>query len=107
MKTIVGYGLVILAIFLFYQNWILAGTFTFVVGGGMAERLSISLRTLGLVFMVSSGATIFHQGFGVFTTIVLIYGFYLANSKSHSGREWGFDIDWSDIGDGDGGGGGD
>lgn len=116
---IVGYLLAALAMYLLYLNELVVGGIIFLAGGVIASRLSLSVRSAGVLLMVISIAYGSHNGFDPLVLFLIFISFIMANfnsSRSSDGEDWdwGFDFDWSDLwsgdgfdgdGDGDGGGG--
>lgn len=103
---IIGYLLVALALFGFYQGELVLGAILFITGGYLAEKLFFCLRSLGVCLMVISVAYGAHHGWTPWVLGLIATGFVLGNfGTRHAGHAegWGFDIDLSDAADGDGG----
>ena len=111
--NIIGYFLVLVGLFFLYGNELVIGGLGFSIGGFLAKKLSISIRSAGVMLMVVPIAYGYHYEYEPIVIVLIVVGFVLANVNSKGTferNEWGFDIDFSSIGsDGDNadGGGGD
>ena len=107
-----GYLLVLLSLYVLYQGTIIFGAILFFLGGFIAGKLFISLRSTGVLILVSSIAYGYHNAFSPTVFFIIFVGFVLAcfNTRRSSQRSddgWGIDIDFSSFGsssDNDGGG---
>lgn len=109
---IFGYLLTLLALYLLLVGEVYFGAIFFVVGGGFSQKLTFSLRSLGLVIEVTAIAYGYHYGFSPGVILVMFVAFILAcfnNKRADGGAGWGLDLDFPSFGggfDGDGGSGG-
>lgn len=107
----VGHLIALLGLYGLYKNWLMIGAVVFFIGGYFAKKISISIRSAGIMLLVVSTAYGYHNGYEPQVLFFMFAGFVMAcfNSKrTTEGCDWGFDIDFSDTGsgcDGDGGGG--
>lgn len=114
--SIIGHLIALLGLFGLYAGEILFGSIVFFVGGFLASKLFICLRSGGVMMMVTSIAYGYHDEYSLLLLLLIFAGFVLAcfntsqASRNHI-KGWGFDIDLyspgseSDFGgDGDGGG---
>lgn len=124
--VVLGYLLVAAGLYGFYIGEIVLAALLFSFGGFLAKKLFISIRSTGVITMVTAIAYGFHHEYTELVLCIIFVGFVLAcfNSKRSSSRdgggdgsggEWGIDFDFSSgsgsdsggWGGGDGGGGGD
>ncbi|WP_370978411.1 hypothetical protein [Agaribacterium sp. ZY112] len=117
--NMIGYGLVVTAGYLLFISQIVIGIFIFVIGGFLANKISFSLRSTGVVLLVGSIPYGYHNSFTPFVLFLIFIGFILAcfntrRARRDDGVEWGIDIgeffsrsDSNDSGFGGGGDGGD
>jgi len=110
----VGYLIALLGLYVLYTGSIAFGGVIFFLGGFIAGRLFICLRSGGILTMIVSIAYGYHNEFTPTVLFLVFVGFVLAcfNTKRSSRRSddgWGFDIDFSSLGSGsdNGGDGGD
>ena len=107
--VLVGYIVILISFFVMYKSYVEFGLIFFAIGGFLAGKISISLRSIGVILMVGSIFWGFRHGFTPFVFFVLFVGFVLAsfNSRRTDGREdWGIDfLDLTEIFDGSSGGG--
>ncbi|NRB42674.1 MAG: hypothetical protein HRU20_30100 [Pseudomonadales bacterium] len=108
--VIVGYILALAGLFLLYENQLVIGAVIFFVGGFLAEKLYLSIRSAGVMILAVSIAWAYQNELSGIILFLILVGFVLAcfNSKRTNGSAgWGFDIDFTSIGSGsnDGGGG--
>ena len=97
---LLGYLAATLGLILMYFNELLLGGIVFFLAGWFANRLSLSLRSSGLIIMLESIAYGYHNTFSSTVIACTIIGFLLANCRSKSSKEdvaetvveWGFDI---------------
>jgi len=116
--NLIGYGLVLCALYLLFVNQLVIGVITFIVGGFLVKRVSFSLRSVGVVLLVASISYGYHNSFTPLVLFLIFVGFVLACFNTHrtnrdDGVEWGIDIgeifsssDSNDSGFGGGGDGG-
>jgi hypothetical protein len=112
--NIIGYLISLLGLYSLYQGDLVLGCVIFFVGGFLANKISISIRSSGVMILLVATAYGYHHEFSQSVFFILLIGFALAcfNTKRTSGRsDWGFDFDFSslgsdsDCGGSDGGGG--
>ena len=105
---VLGYGLVCTALGLFYLGWIPFASAALFAGGLLAKRMSVSVRSIGILIMVTATAWGFHHGFDPYVWAAIVVGFLMANAKNRSkeSTDWGFDFDFSPSGSGSGSSGG-
>ena len=109
---IVGYLLALAGLFLLYDNQLFIGGIVFFVGGFLAKKLFVSIRSSGVMLMTVSIAFGYHNENSPLVLFLVFVGFVLAcfNTKRTKDDGWGFDIDFSSFGSdssdsgGDGGG---
>jgi hypothetical protein len=109
--NIIGHLITLLGLYVLYTGAIVFGGFLFFLGGLIAGKLFICLRSGGVLTMVISIAYGYHNGFTPTVLVIIFVGFVLAcfNSKRNSrGSDdgWGIDIDFGSFGsssDSDGG----
>lgn len=93
---LIGYGLVLFALYLLFVNHVLIGVITFIAGGFLASRISFSLRSLGLIMLIGSISYGYHNNFTPLVLFMIFVGFVLACfNTSRTNRddvEWGIDI---------------
>ncbi len=102
---IIGHILTLCGLYFLYENELVIGSIVFFMGGFLAKKIYISIRSFGLILMVSSTAYGYHNGYELLILFLIFIGFVLAsfNTKHTSDREsWGFDMDFSSFGSGDG-----
>lgn len=109
---VLGYVLAAGGFFFFYLNELLIGAALLMLGGVLAQRMSLCVRSIGFMIMILSAVFQFHNGFQPWLMIALVFGFAMANSPTKIGKRhhWGFAIDFGSAvsgGSGDGYGGGD
>ncbi|MAR91756.1 MAG: hypothetical protein SV765_03240 [Pseudomonadota bacterium] len=109
--NLVGYLLLLAGLTFLYTNVLVLGGVLVFAGGMLAQRMSLSIRSAGVMVLLLALAYGYHYEFTEVVLLLLLVGFLMASTRSRSlGRDtdWGIDIDWRDWGgDGDGDGGGD
>lgn len=115
---IIGYLITFASLYLLYMGEILIGSIIFVVGGVLAKKLFLCIRSCGVLLMVSSIAYGYHNQYSPLIFFLIFVGFVMAcfnthphcTSQSYDGGGWGIDLDMfgsDSSGGGDFGGGGD
>lgn len=111
--NILGHILALLGLYSLYAGEMVIGSIIFFLGGFVASKLFFSLRSCGVMMMVTSIAYGFHNEYTPLVVFLIFIGFVLAcfntsRTSSNQGGGWGIDIDLSSTGSGsDFGGGGD
>lgn len=109
---LLGYGIVLAALYILYSNELFFGGFLFTLGGFLAQKISISVRSAGVLILVIGLFYGYHNSFTPELLVILLIGFVMAcfntrRTSAHS--DWGIDIGWGssdgDCGGSDGGGG--
>ena len=103
---IVGYLVVFVGLLFLYEKELVIGGVVFFIGGFLAKRLFVSIRSAGVMLMVVPIAYGYHYEYDPILIVLIFIGFVLAsfNTKRTSERnEWGFDIDLSSFGSDSGG----
>ena len=95
--NLIGYGLVLGAGYLLFVNQIVIGVITFVVGGFLANRVSFSFRSAGVVLLVGCIPYGYHNSFTPLVLFLILIGFVLACFNTRRANrddvvEWGIDI---------------
>lgn len=95
--NLIGYSIVLAAIYLLFIGNIVVGLILFTVGGLLAKKLYASFRSLGVTLLVGSVSYGYHNGYSTFILFLIFLGFVLACfNKRRSGRddgiEWGIDL---------------
>lgn len=106
----VGIIITLVGVFCLYKGDLVVGGLLFVFGGFVAQGLSPSLRSAGVVLMVMAIAYGFRDAFNLWVIGLVFAGFVLANFNSRRSSnyfEWGFDLDYLDFFDSGSDGGGD
>lgn len=112
--AVLGYMLAATGLYGFYIGDIVLATLLFSLGGLLAKKLYISIRSIGVVTMLSAIAYGYHTAYTPTVYFIIFIGFVMAcfttRRSSRDGGEWGIDFDFSsgsgsDFGGGDGGGG--
>jgi|GEM_PF-1977040 len=110
----IGYTITAFGLLLLYKNELLLGCFVFVVGGFLAKKIKISIRSAGVVILVLSVAYGYHNSYSIEVLFVMLVGFIMACVNSRRIKNagdydtgWGFDLDFSSLGSSDSDGGGD
>jgi len=122
MIQIIGYLFSLAGIYALYSGDLIIGGIAFAVGGFIATKLFICLRSAGVVLLVVSISYGYHFAYTAEVLFLIALGFLLAcmnikHASRHYDNGWGIDIQLfsgdsgsgggSDFGGSDGGGGGD
>lgn len=116
--NVIGHLIALLGLYILYTGALIFGGVVFFLGGFIARKLFITLRSSGVLTMVVSIAYGYHNEFTPTVLFIVFMGFVLAcfNTRRASRRTedgWGIDFNFSssgsnaDAGGGDCGGGGD
>lgn len=110
--SIIGHLIALIGLYALYTGAIIFGGVLFFLGGFIAGKLFICLRSGGVLTMVVSIAYGYHNEFTPTVLFIIFVGFVLAcfNTKRTSRRSddgWGIDIDFASFGSSSGSGGGD
>lgn len=109
----IGYLIALLGLYSLFQGDLIVGGVIFFIGGFSARKITICLRSVGVMTLVIATAYGYHNEFSPTVLFILLIGFILAcfNTKRTSGNDyWGIDFDLSSLGSesiSDGGDGGD
>lgn len=109
--SIIGYSITLLSLYTLYVGEVFFGLVVFIVGGFLAKKLFMCLRSLGVVMMLGCTAFGFHNAYTPMVLFLIFIGFIFAcfNTKrtsQHDGNGgWGIDFDAFSSGSDSGGGG--
>ena len=108
--SIIGHLIALLGLYVLYIGAIIWGSILFSLGGIVAHKLYVSLRSSGFVNMVISIAYGYHNEFTPLVLFLIFVGFVLAcfttkRASRDSGDGWGINLDLSSGSSSDGGGG--
>lgn len=113
--NIIGYLISLLGLYSLYQGDLVLGGIIFFVGGFLASKIAICIRSSGVMTLVISTFYGYHNEFSPAVLFILLIGFVLAcfnTRRTLDNTHWGIDFDFSslgsdsgsDCGGGDGGG---
>lgn len=114
--SIIGHLIAIIGLYCLFLGETAIGSIIVFIGGFLASKLSFSLRSCGVMIMVTLIPYGYHNEYTPTIIFLIFIGFVLAcfntrrTSQTHSDG-WGIDLDFSSLGSdsdfGDGGGDGD
>ena len=97
---IIGHLIAFLGLFSLYAGAMVFGGIIFFLGGFIAGKLFICLRSGGVLTMVVSIAYGYHNEFTPTVLFIIFVGFVFAcfDTKRRSDNGWGIDMDFSSFG---------
>ncbi|WP_111977841.1 hypothetical protein [Algibacillus agarilyticus] len=95
MTTLMGYFISTLGGLFLYKGELTLGIIVFFIGGLLAQKVSISIRSTGLILMIGSITYGYHHAYEPKILCLIVIGFILAcwkNKRCRERHDWGFDL---------------
>ena len=97
MVTLIGYAFAAFGLYLLYENELVVGAIFCFLGGFFAGKLKINTSSIGVMTALLGASYGWHNGFTNQIIAVIAVGVLLIGIAKSLG-DWGYDIDFGEVG---------